>query len=193
MNYPWTDPIKKLKKSIEESKNEEVTSFKSSADLHDFLESIRNRKQSIFEKVWDEIRFTFHDIVWDVYRFFKPCHKRIRKVIPRSWCDLTELTLLVNFEIIKSFVENEMNSIEWNSDEHHKAAAAWLNSSYKYITEERVQLEEDLRIAYNNVDYRSELPYGEKYKEVHRIEKTIEESDKSVIIGLANYRIFLWS
>jgi hypothetical protein len=192
MNYPWTDPLKKLKKALENSKKEEPIRY-TPEELQDFLESIKNRDYPLVNRIWDKIRFGFYDFTWYVYRLYKPCNQRIRKAIPRSWCDLTELTLLVNFEIIKSFVENEMNSIEWNSDEHHKAAAAWLNSSYKYITEERVQLEEDLRIAYNNVDYRSELPYGEKYKEVHRIEKTIEESDKSVIIGLANYRNFLWS
>jgi len=192
MNYPWTDPVKKLKKALENSKNKEPIRY-TPEEFHDYIDSIKNRDYPLINRIWDKIRFGFYDFTWYVYRLYKPCHKRIRKVIPRSWCDLTELTLLVNFEIIKSFVEDEMDMIEWNSDEHHKAAAAWLNASYKYITKERIQLEEDLRVAYNNVDYRSELPYDEKYKEVLRIEKTIEESDKSVIIGLANYRIFLWS
>lgn len=191
MNYPWTDPVKKLKKALEESKDDKVVEM-TSVDV--FFESMKNRvdQRSILEKAWDEIRFTFHDVVWNVYRFFKPCHQRIRKVIPRKWCNLTELTLLVNFEIIKSFVEDEMDMIEWNSDDKHKEAAAWLNSSYKYITVERIELERELSQAYVNVP-KGDLPYQEKYKDAIRIEKTIDESDKSVIIGIANYRNFLWS
>lgn len=192
MNYPWTDPVKKLKKALEESKNEPTVQY-NAEQFHDYLESIKNRQYPIWERAWDKLRFGFYDFVWYVYRLFKPCNQRIRKVIPREWCDLTELTLMLNFEIIKSFVEQEMSEIEWNSDEGHRAASDWLTASYKYITEDRKKLQDELEDAYSKVDYRSKCSYEEKYADVLRLENSIDEQDKSVIIGLANYRKYLWS
>jgi hypothetical protein len=192
MNYPWSDPVKKLKKAFEESENETPIRY-NPVEFHDFIESLKHKKYPIWERVWNKIHFAFYDFVWYVYRLFKPCNQRIRKVIPREWCDLTELTLLLNFEIVKSFVEDEMDDIEWNSDDGHKRAAVWLNSAYKYITKDRVQLFKELDEAHDKVDHRCLETYQEKYADVIRIENTIDEQDKSVIIGIANYRRFLWS
>ena len=86
-----------------------------------------------------------------------------------------------------------MSEIEWNSDEGHRVASDWLTASYKYITEDRNKLQDELADAYNKVDYRSKSSYEEKYADVIRLENSIDEQDKSVIIGLANYRKYLWS
>lgn len=186
MNWPWTNVEKKLKKLMDEP----ITSTKT-VTVEQLMEDIFNRPTPWYEKIYYRSYRFLNDLVWTVYRFFDPCHKRIRNVIPRKWCDLTELTLLVNFEIIKSFVEEEMHIIEWSSDEAHKRAAEWLNSSYKYITEVRKKLEDEMSEAYDNLP--EDNDYYVKYKEVIRIETTIHEMDKDVLIGLANYREYLWS
>lgn len=107
---------------------------------------------------------------------------------------MSELTLSINFEIIKSFVEEEMHMIDWNSNDAHKEVSAWLNASYKYITEERNQLQEDFnRALTDSTDNKRGLPYNEKYAEPNRLEALINEKDKSVLIGIATHRQFLWS
>jgi hypothetical protein len=187
--YPWSDREKVIKESIESAENSKVVRIES---VEDWFDNIKKYKPTLFERIWWPTERFFRELCWNVYRFFKPCHQRIRKVIPRRWCDLTELTLLINFEIIKSFVEEEMYIIDWESQPEHKKAGEWLRASYKYITEERPKLEKELSEAYDNIP-RGKLPYEEKYKDILRIEKTIDESDKSIIIGIANYRGFLWS
>lgn len=188
--YPWTNVKKELEKRSKELDEDKVKCY----SVEDLEASIFDRvdKMTWYESLYISIKFRFHDLVWNVYRFFKPCHQRVRKVIPKRWCDLTELTLLVNFEIIKSFVEEEMDSINWESDPEHKKAGEWLKASYKYITETKPRLEKELEEAYKNVP-KGKLPYEEKYKEVNRCENTIRELDKAILIGIANYREFLWS
>ena len=187
--YPWTNVKKELEKRSKEIDENKVKCYSVEE-----LESIFDKeiKMTWFESFYISVKWWFHDLVWDTYRFFKPCHQRIRKVIPKRWCDLTELTLLVNFEIIKSFVEEEMHNIDWESEPEHKKAGEWLKASYKYITETKPRLEKELSEAYKNVP-KGNIPYEEKYKDVNRIEKTIEESDKAILIGIANYRQWLWS
>ena len=187
--YPWTNVKKELEKRSKEIDENKVKCYSVEE-----LESIFDKeiKMTRFESFYISVKWWFHDLVWDTYRFFKPCHQRLRNVIPKRWCDLTELTLLINFEIIKSFVEEEMDNINWESDPEHKKAGEWLKASYKYITETKPALEKELSEAYKNIP-KGKLPYEEKYKDVNRIEKTIDESDKAILIGIANYRQWLWS
>ncbi len=190
LSWPWTNIKKELDKRIKEVESGEVKMY----TFEEVKESILNRKPTKWEAFWFNIKFELHELTWKVYRLFKPCHSRIRNVIPRQWCDLTELTLIINFEIIKSFVEDEMDIIDWDHSEETRAAADWLRSSYKYITEERKELQDDLEIAYSRVDYADKnLPYQDKYKEVIRIEEKINDTDRDIIIGLANHRAWLWS
>jgi hypothetical protein len=161
--------------------------------VKDMLESIRNKKYPWYERVYNNIVFSLQDLSWDIYRFFKPCHENIRKAIPRRWVDLEHLTLQVNFAIITSFVENEMESVDWNDHEGHREAATWLRSSYEYITKTRQQLGEDLNKEYDNIDHKSNASFYEKYAKVHQLEKLIDDKDRDVLIGLATYRKYLWT
>jgi hypothetical protein len=190
LTWPWTNLKKELDKRVKEVETGEAKMY----TIDQVRESVFNYKPTKWEKFWFGLKYDLHDLTWKVYRFFKPCHSRIRNAIPRQWCDLTELTLTINFEIIKSFVEDEMHVIDWDHSEETREAAAWLKSSYKYITEERKDLQDDLEIAYSRVDYADkDLTYQEKYKEVIWIEEKINETDKNIIIGLANHRAWLWS
>lgn len=190
LTWPWTN----LKKELDKRVKEVETGTAKFYSFEEVKESIFNYKPTKWERFWSSLKYELHDLSWKAYRFFKPCHSRIRNAIPRQWCDLAELTLMVNFEIIKSFVEDEMDVIDWEYCEDSRAAAAWLKSSYKYITEERKELQDNLEIAYSRVDYTDkDLTYQEKYKEVIQIEEKINDTDKDIIIGLANHRAWLWS
>jgi hypothetical protein len=189
--YPWTNLQKELEKRSEEAKNNpESVKCYSVKELREKL--LEEYKPSFLEGLWMDIQYKFNRCCWVVYRFFKPCHQRIRKVIPREWCDLTELTLMLNFEIVKSFVEDEMHIIDWSSNDEHKQAAAWLRAAYKYITEERAELLKAIDDAYDNVNHDLE-GYYEKYGKVHQAEETLNNRDKEFLIGLAEHRPWLWS
>lgn len=192
MNWPWTNISKKLKERLE--KKDDLKTFIRIENLDDWFDEIRNRKYPWYEKVWNKIYIKTNDLAWNIYRFFNPCNKRIRKVIPNTWCDLSELTLRINFEIIKSYVEEEMDQIVWTSDETHNEVGKWLKESYEYITKEREQLLKDFdeALEHSSENLRS-LPYGERYKVPNEIEALIDKKDKEILIGLANYRQFLWS
>jgi len=189
MPWPWTN----LKKELEKRSKDLDSGKAKTYTFEEVKESIFNRKITKWERFYFDVKFRLHEMSWTVYRLFKPCHIKIRKSIPRRWCDLTELTLIVNFEIIKSFVEEEMHHIDWDHTNNTKEAAAWLKSSYKYITEERKELEKGLELAYSAIDNASRLPYEEKYKDIIRIEERIQNTDKEILIGLANNRGYLWS
>jgi hypothetical protein len=192
MNWPWTNISKKLKERLE--KKDDLKTFIRIDNLDDWFDEIRNRKYPWYEKVWNKIYVKTNDLAWNIYRFFNPCNKRIRKVIPNTWCDLSELTLRINFEIIKSYVEEEMDQIVWTSDEKHNEVGKWLKESYEYITKEREQLLKDFdkALEYSSENLRS-LPYGERYKVPNELEALIDKKDREILIGLANYRQFLWS
>jgi hypothetical protein len=101
--------------------------------------------------IWDIIPYKYERFYHDkVKTIFKPYHSRLRKVIPRQWSDLTELVVDINFEIIKSFYEDEYSKgiVDWESDDSHKNFAQWLEGAYKYITIERPEYEKQMDAAY---------------------------------------------
>lgn len=187
--WPWTN----LKKELMKRKEELDLGTCKTYTIEELRESIANRKPSKIKSFFIRAEGNLNEFVWNVYRYFKPCNNRIRNAIPRQWCDLTELVLLVNFEIIKSYVEEEMEDIEWEVDEKTKEAGSWLRTAYKYITEDRDRLQEDLQLAYNSVDYTSKEPYNIKYESVIKVEEHIDHRDREVLINLAKYRQYLWS
>lgn len=192
MLWPWENKTEKIMKTLKKSEQEVPVEIK---NIDNFFDEIKNRKISFWKGLWIDISYTANEWCWTVYRFFNPCHKRIRKVIPRKWTDLTELTLLINFEIIKSYVEEEMDQISWDHHEEYKKVAEWLRSSYEYITKGRNELSDEFSKALDEASdsKNRDLPYKERYEETNRIEALIDEKDKEVLIGLANYRQYLWS
>lgn len=131
---------------------------------------------------------------------WSPQHSRLRKVIPRYWHDLDYILTRVNFEIIKSFYEDEFidGPVDWEADEKHKEFANWLFSAYHYITVTRPDLENEMDAAYpDNVNIDSNLfnksTYKSLYGEVDRIEKYIHKMDTKILIELIRRRDFLWT
>lgn len=170
-------------------------------------------------QIWDifdlfpyGVRMYYYDCVRPI---FKPFHTRLRRAIPRQWADLQSIIDSVNFEIIKSFYEDEYikDTIDWEATPQHKQFADWLVKAYKYITEIRPRLENDMNNAYPPSKTLDELfrpitdengkklyqmiddgvPYEIKYGEVNRIEKLIEDNDTDVLVQMIKFRKFFWT
>jgi hypothetical protein len=175
----------------------------------------------IFEKygIWDALdlfpyswRMTYYDKIKPI---FKPQNQRIRKAIPRTWVDVTELVVTVNFEFIKAFYEDEFKAdiVDWEATEKHSEFAKWLEEAYEYVTKIRPQLEIDLQNAYPPSKPIEEMferipqedgttriymkddgiPYEVKYREVNRIEEEIEKRDTEILTELIKRRYYFWT
>jgi hypothetical protein len=169
-----------------------------------------------YRSLWDLLPFTWGRFYYDhVKTIFAPCHSRIRKSIPRRWSDLTEVIVSVNFEIIKSFYEDEMmhGHVNWDASPPHRKFKKWIEKVYIYITKERPQLLIDLDKAYpelttslicRDINYNEKgervtqiktdnKTYEELYGEVDRIEKLIDKNDSQYIIEMIKFRKYFWT
>lgn len=162
-----------------------------------------NNKLSLFwydlkTRIKYAIPFKIRDFwYYKVRTIYKPQHSRIRNSIPKHWMDLDYVLIAVNFEIIKSFYEDEYKGglIDWNSDARHKKFAKWLESSYKYITVERKNLEKQTEDAYPDLSKvkSGKKTYKDLYGKVDELEKEMFEKDTKVIYELLKNREFLWT
>lgn len=186
LQYPWTNIFKELKKRSEdvEKHPEKLIELKSIDDLFD---SLTDYKPTIF----DRFRWWFHEFSWQVYYYFNPSHKQIRDSIPKRFVDISSLIQTVNFEFVKSFHDNEMHTIEWDSDPQHKEFEEWITSSYQYITVERAKLEEELNHSYPKRGAKG--TYEEKYADVIRLEKLIQDKDTEILTEIVKRREMFWS
>jgi hypothetical protein len=190
-------------------------------DLNEERTLIQNIRSFIFRKfniwdLWDLFpygwRMTYYDKIKPIYN---PSNKRLRKFIPRTWQDFSNLMVDLNFEIIKTFYEDEYTAgiVDWDSDQPHRDFSKWLDSSYFYITKARPKLDIDLQNSYplsKPIEEMFEripqedgttrmylkddgIPYEIKYAEVNRIEKLIEETDTKILKEFIEYRQFFWT
>jgi len=180
--------------------------------------SIRSFMLEKFEvwDIWDLLPYRFRMVYYDYIKpIFNPQNQRIRKAIPRTWVDVTEMVVTVNFEFIKAFYEEEFKAdiVDWEATEKHSEFAKWLEESYEYVTKIRPQLEIDLQNAYpphRSFDEMFEpktdengrklfqmvddgIPYEVKYKDVNRIEEEIEKRDTEILTELIKRRYYFWT
>jgi hypothetical protein len=173
-------------------------------------------------KLWQLIPFIprWADLYYydKIRPIFNPQNKRYRKIIPRTWSDVSHLIEIVNFEFIKGFYEGEYlhGNTNWEgTGEHAVEFAYWLESAYDYITIERPQLEKDMDNAYPPLRPLNEMfvpcetdekgkvkmfkmverkeSYEELYGEVNRLEQLIQDKDTEILSQLIKYRHFFWS
>jgi len=185
---------------------------------------------SVFDKVHWRYKFLKEFDIWDVLPYswqrnwydkikpiFKPQNKRLRKVIPKTWIDISSLIETINFEFVKKFYEEEYvdGIVDWEqSGEDHVKFARWLEETYRYITVHRPRLEKELDDAYpplrpiedmfeeSDTLYKGkkafklkdrEGTYEELYGEVNRIEQLIENRDTEVLTEIVKRRQYFWT
>ena len=188
-------------------------------ELNFHVRSWTNKHFGVWD-IWDILPYKYQRLYYDhIKTIFKPHHSRLRKAIPRQWSDLTSVIVDVNFEIIKSFYEDEYSNgiVDWESDEYHKEFAQWLEAAYKYITVERSELEKQKDAAYpksrsddwfgeaetdknGNVTHQMKTceelygkSYKEVYREVNRLEALIDKKDTKVITEMVKRKGYFWT
>jgi hypothetical protein len=133
----------------------------------------------------NHIPYQVRDFYWmKVKTIWAPKHYRIRKAVPRHWIDLDSVLQNVNFEIIKSFYEDEYvnGPIDWKgSGKEAVKFAKWLEASYEYVSSYRLVLEKQIENAYPN------------YRKVEKLEQEMENMDTKVLTELVKYRKHLWT
>jgi hypothetical protein len=177
------------------------------------IKTFLGKKFGIWEFM-DILPYSWKHYYWDnIKPIFKPQHQRLRKFIPKTWCDTTQMIVDLNFEMIKIFYEDEYlkGYVDWESDEQHKNFGSWLESAYQYITKEKPKLEDDMSNAYPKSNWKEMfekievdgelhftlkddgIPYEVKYAEVIRLEKEIEDKNEKFLTEMIKYRHFFWT
>lgn len=166
--------------------------------------------------LWELVPYKLRSFYYKHIRtIFAPTHSRLRKVIPREWVDLTEIIALVNFEIIKSFYEDEMmlDIVDWGATPQHKKFEKWIKEAYNYITKERPQLLKDMENAYPDLDEspiirkisyneknervteisNAKKTYQELYGRVDELESLINKKDIKYITEMVKLKEYFWT
>jgi hypothetical protein len=186
--WPWTNINKKISHSFKKS-------FDVGRKVYTVEEVFKHISERRKPKFYKELIWDIHDIVWKVYRYFKPYNNYLRKVIPKEWVSLNDLLIATNFAMLKNFYENDMHDIQWTEyGPFREDCKRWLDVSYLYITKERDVLENQLYESYPKVSARASKngTYEEMYAETIRLEKMLEKRDDEVLSGLVKYRSILW-
>jgi hypothetical protein len=143
------------------------------------------------------VAYDLKKIYWIVYRFFNPCHKEIRKTIPRQWSDISTLIKDVNFSMIMSFKkEADESLVDWDGTPEHRKFKNWLDNTADYISNVRPALVKQQDAAYPEHPLPAMLKgksYDELYSEVNRIEKLIDETDENILKQMVTYRYHFWT
>jgi hypothetical protein len=138
-------------------------------------------RYNIISRIPYQIREFYYNKIKTIW---KPQHSRIRKAVPRHWMDLDHVLQEVNFEIIKSFYEDEYKAgiVDWEGTGGDSLEfTRWLEWAYMYITSRRKALEKQIDEAYPN------------YKLVDKLEQEMEKKDTEVLIELVKWRRHMWT
>jgi hypothetical protein len=142
---------------------------------------------------WSRIK----DLKYKIKCFFFPKHQEIRKAIPRTWTDISNLVVDLNFAMILSFKKEADESwVDWGGTEGHRKFKNWLDAAAGWIQKSRPELEKQRDNSYPPHPLPAELKgktYDELYGEVNRIEKLINETDTNILKQMIEYRDYLWT
>lgn len=141
----------------------------------------------------------FHDSKRGLRAIFRPRYTRVRKLIPRTYADVTHLIREVNFAFLLEFKEEADKSyVNWNATPEHKEFKQWLDTACVWIAEGQVNLKNKIEEIYDQVSLISEgSTYTDKvtplYDEISRIEKLMEDTDTNILHKLIEYRSYMWT
>ena len=143
------------------------------------------------------IKWPCRELYWKIYRFFNPCHKDIRKAIPRQWSDIANLIVDVNFAMILSFKkEAEESFVNWDGTDNHRQFKNWLDSAHQWITQGRPACEAQRDALYPPHPLPPEMKgksYDELYGELNKVEALIAETDANILKQMIDYRDYFWT
>ena len=138
-------------------------------------------RYEIISRIPYQIREFYYSKIKTIW---KPQHTRIRKAVPKHWMDLDHVLQVVNFEIIKSFYEDEYLAgiVDWEGTGGDSFEfVKWLEDAYIYIKSYRLVLEKQIDNAYPN------------YKKVEKLEQEMEKRDTKILTELVKWRRHMWT
>lgn len=123
-----------------------------------------------------------------------PRQKWMTKDVPNTWTDKVWLIPHINFKMVTHFVEDEkcfdFTDYEASGEPHIKFATE-LKECYDYIKNVRPSLEKQAENSFPELGV--EGTYEEKYSEVNRLEKEIEDNDTKWLTWIVSNRNFFWT
>lgn len=142
---------------------------------------------------------------------FYPFNNHSRKIIKRQYQDFQNNIVNVNFAIVKDLVEqqNEYNGVDnlyaeylanpeiSENEQMAEVDKKWLNfrqqlfNCYKYITEKRVTLLNNIENSYPDIGAKGS--YEELYGKLNRLEGELEKMDSAWLNWIINNRVYFWN
>jgi len=151
------------------------------------------------EDIEDDIMRTYSRIRYYVHTLFFPENKVIRNAIPVRGHDVFSIIEKMNFAAILQFKEEaDKSQVDWAANENHKEFKDWLDRAVVWLNEGKANLEKELDRAYPTVSLMNtgEIileKYNDMYKEVHRLEDLIKQTDENILVQMMKYRDYFWT
>lgn len=212
---PYALPVNSVQELISISENNE-----SCGGFYSFVKKEFPIQYFIREKIpniWREITFflKFYRLKDFYYSYiktiFRPFNNNSRKIIKRQYQDFQNNIVNVNFAIVKDLVEqrSEYDGIDnlyakylanpqiSKDDFMFENDQKWLNfrqqlfNCYKYITEKRVTLLNNIENSYPDIGAKGS--YEELYGKLNRLEEELEKMDSAWLIWIINNRECFWN
>lgn len=135
----------------------------------------------------------------DVKCFFFPRNRWVTRVVPRRWCDKTELIPEILFAAIIDFVEGEkaLETIFWKKDQEDK-----IREIYRWAKEGRQAMKEKISNAYPDISVddlmnkngpQTKKSFEELYGKVSRLEAKFEAIETRYLIWIVRNRVLFWT
>lgn len=138
----------------------------------------------------------------------------LTREVPKGYCDTAELIRVVNFSLLKHFVENEVQGgrVDWKgSGKEVFKFKRWLDRSYRFLTVEAPKLREKQEALYDKLPRLEEMfretknPDGTRVfvltktkqtkeeAELWKIDRTIRKKEAEILRNIIEYREFFWT
>ena len=159
---------------------------------------IKEARYNLKCKYWKK----YHHIKIDVDRFFVDYGAKAER--PYHWIDSDTKILYGNFQILVDFVEDESDTIDWQSDPKHQQVYEEFTKLYDWWVKERPNRPdpfpdlEDYDLEDKDIfsDKRSTAGFKQWSKDTDAariVEEEHENEDTEMLIRLITIRQFLWS
>jgi hypothetical protein len=151
------------------------------------------------EDIEDGIIRKYSSIRYYLRTLLIPENKVIRNSIPSRAHDVASIIEKMNFAAILQFKdEADKSQVDWAASENHKEFKDWLDRAVVWLNEGKANLEKELDRAYPPVSlmYTREITlekYNDMYKEVHRLEDLIKQTDEAILVQMMKYREYFWT
>lgn len=134
------------------------------------------------------------NVIYPATCFFRPRNKEISRHIPRTYKSSDKIIEDVLYAIfIQEYGEGKEHWRGEDANAPEGTTKYWSDMADKYdeiskwITIERLKLQQELDKAWGSIP-KGKLPYEEKYKDVHALEKLLLDGDSKALSWIVEHR-----